>query len=47
MAYESEWDGFTTLACSGVAEALDAAGVDASIHEQREHAPPDGEREGD
>lgn len=37
MAYESEWDGFTALAASGVVEALYSAGVDCSVHERCEH----------
>lgn len=36
MAYESEWDGFTALAGSGVFEALYSAGVDCSVHERCE-----------
>jgi hypothetical protein len=36
MAYESEWDGFTALAASGVVEALYSAGVDCSVHERCE-----------
>ena len=38
MDYESEWDGFTTLATSGVAEALYVAGVDCGVHERCEEA---------
>ncbi len=37
MTYESEWDGFTALAASGVVEALYSAGVDCSVHERCEH----------
>ncbi len=36
MGYESEWDGFTALAATGVIEALYSAGVDCSIHERCE-----------
>lgn len=38
MNYESEWDGFITLAASGVVEALYVAGVDCSVHECGEEA---------
>ena len=40
MTYESEWDGFTTQAASGVAEALYSAGVDCSVHERCEPTEP-------
>jgi len=36
MVYDSEWDGFTALAASGVVEALYSAGVDCSVHERCE-----------
>lgn len=38
MNYESEWDGFSTLAASGVVEAMYVAGVDCSVHERCEQA---------
>lgn len=41
MTYESEWDGFTTQAASGVAEALYSAGVDCSVHERCEPTDAD------